>query len=73
MTDSLFRFAHLLIMWRERPARPGQPAVWRFSLEDVQTRERRGFADLDDLLAFLKSQMMDVEMTSDDRPSPDST
>ncbi len=72
MTGSPLRFIHLLTMWQERPARPGQPAVWRFSLEDVQTRERRGFADLDDLLAFLKSQMTDVEMTSDDRPSPDS-
>jgi hypothetical protein len=44
--------------------------VWRFSLEDVHTRERHGFADLDALLAFLKTQMTNGEITTDDRPSP---
>ena len=56
-TDSPLRFIHLLTMWRERPARPGQPAVWRFSLEDIQTRQRHGFADLDALVAFLRARM----------------
>jgi len=69
MSTPPLRSAYLLTLWRERPARSGQPAVWRFSLEDVQTRERRGFADLDALTAFLKSQMANVETTPDDCPS----
>lgn len=38
-------------MWAEQPAR--RPPVWRFSLEDVATGERYGFADLDALICHL--------------------
>jgi len=48
----------LLRVWRERPASPGRPAVWRFSLEDVRTRERRGFGDLEALVAFLRAEVI---------------
>ena len=30
--------------------------VWRASLEDVRTGERRGFASIDALLGFLREQ-----------------
>jgi hypothetical protein len=53
-------------MWRERPARPGQPAVWRFSLENIQTRERYGFADINALMAFLSEQLAEAETISPD-------
>ena len=36
-------------------AAPG--AGWRFSLEDPHTGERRGFAGLDALVAFLKTEL----------------
>jgi hypothetical protein len=68
MTESPLRFVHLLTLWQERPARPGQPAVWRFSLEDIQTRERHGFADIDALMAFLKTQIMQAETRPDSQP-----
>jgi hypothetical protein len=46
----------LLRFWQERPATEG-PAVWRFSVEDPVTRQRRGFADLQALTQFLASEI----------------
>ena len=45
---------YLLRIWRERPPAPGHPAAWRFSLEDVSTHRRRGFANLDSMVGFLQ-------------------
>ncbi len=46
--------SYLLRLWRvsgdDGPHRPGK-AVWRASLEDPHTRERKVFATLDDLRA----------------------
>ena len=47
--------AHLLRFWEERGQAPGQPVTWRFSLENVHTSERKGFADLETLLAHLQA------------------
>ena len=41
-------------------------AVWRASLESAQTGERRGFADLASLVAFLEEQT-DGDASQDDR------
>lgn len=49
--------AYILRLWQERAASSARPAVWRFSLEDTHTRQRRGFGDLDGLVAFLQAQM----------------
>lgn len=43
--------AYLLRCWEEPP---GSPAAWRFSLEDPHTGERRGFASLESLMAYLQ-------------------
>jgi hypothetical protein len=37
----------------------GQP-VWRFSLESPGSHERRVFGSLEELFAFLETQIMDV-------------
>ncbi len=48
--------AYLLRCWAER-GQDGTGAVhWRCSLEDPHTGERRGFADLAALLAFLDAE-----------------
>ena len=44
-------------MWRERPASPDHPAVWRYGLENVQTGQKRGFASLEALVTFFEQQM----------------
>lgn len=44
---------YLLRLWREQTASAEHPAAWRFVLEDPKTRQRRGFANLQALMAFL--------------------
>lgn len=48
--------AWLLRMWRESPYTP-----WRIALENVSTSERKGFADLETLLAYLQTIHADNE------------
>ena len=45
--------SYLLRLWQIESK--GQ-LVWRASLEDARTGERRGFASIDALLAFLREQ-----------------
>jgi hypothetical protein len=54
MTDDQRTYqAYLLRLWR---VNTGRAAVWHASLEDSRTGERKGFADLRGLLAFLEEQ-----------------
>jgi hypothetical protein len=54
--DPALRYhAYVLRFWREGGPPADPPAVWRFSLEDVETGERRGFINLDTLVAFLRT------------------
>jgi hypothetical protein len=48
--------AYLLRLWH---AGEGEAVVWRALLEDPRTGERRGFADLDSLFAFLNEMCRD--------------
>ena len=45
--------SYLLRLW---PAGVAHQQVWRASLEDVQSGERRGFANLEQLFVFLMEQ-----------------
>ena len=49
--------AYLLRFWQERGRDLARMVVWRFSLEDPHTGERRGFANMKELLAFLEERM----------------
>ncbi len=49
-------WSYLMRCWEEPSQTPDQPVLWRFSLEDVETGQRRGFHDLEALVAFLYSQ-----------------
>ena len=44
--------AYLIRLWQETPGAP-----WRASTQDVTTDERRGFANLESLFAFLMEQV----------------
>ncbi len=46
--------AYLLRLWQVTGDRR---LIWRASLEDVCTGERHGFADLEQLIAFLERQL----------------
>ena len=53
--------SYLLRLWRVSDAEESRPprrkATWRVSLEDPHTRERQGFAGLDELFEFLRRQI----------------
>ena len=55
---------YVLTAWQERSRDPAVPPVWRFSLLDPSTGQRRGFASLEALVAALKQELA-IE-TSDD-------
>jgi hypothetical protein len=44
--------AYILRLWEEN-GRCGLPGVWRCSLENLQTQQRRGFPNLEALFVFL--------------------
>ena len=49
---------YLLRCWQERSQQAeGLVVVWRFSLEDPHTGQRRGFASLEDLLVSLTTDL----------------
>ena len=54
-TKLLLYRSHLLRMWLETS--PSHPPRWRFSLEDVSSGARVGFADLDALTYHLLALM----------------
>jgi len=47
--------SQMLRMWAEPSTH--RPPVWRFSLEDVATGQRHGFADLEALICHLLALM----------------
>ena len=66
--------SYLLRLWREndgQEAHSVEAAVWRASLEEPQAGERRGFASLVGLFAFLekktKSSSPDPELPEEER------
>ena len=67
MTDKPLYLAYLLRLWQVR--REGH-LLWRVSLESPHTGERWGFADIEQLLAFLRMKT-EAEITSDVRSDGD--
>ena len=45
---------YLLRLWR---ITNGEQVIWRAALQDVRTGERRGFASLDQAVAFLRQEL----------------
>lgn len=64
--QTLQYLSYLLRCWEEERQTPYQPAVWRFSLENVQTGERYAFVDFDALLAFLHTQLKPTPSLGDE-------
>jgi hypothetical protein len=48
---------YLLRFWEEGRENPELPGTWRFSLEDPRTSQRRGFADLEAMVGFVRQEM----------------
>jgi hypothetical protein len=62
---------YLLRSWEVRSADADGPVAWRFSLEDPQTGERKGFGDLESLVAFLRARTV-LQLSADSQPAQDS-
>ena len=63
--DQTDNYAYILRLWRERPATPEQEAVWRISLTDARSGERRAFSGPEALLAFLRARVMEKQVTKE--------
>ncbi len=48
---------YLIRCWEERSRDLTAPTVWRFSLEDPQTGQRRGFASLEKMMGFIRGEL----------------
>ena len=60
--DSSPRYcAYLLRCWETPGQRPARPTTWRFSVEDIHTGERRGFASVQALIDFLETELASEE------------
>ena len=74
--DEVDYYSYLLRLWRESSAGDTGPElpessepgewVWRASLESPQAGERQGFANLEDLFAFLRQQTSLISETGRD-------
>ena len=51
----------LFTFWEERSQNPDASVVWRFSLTDSRTGQRYGFASLEEMIAFLKKELVSKE------------
>ena len=62
--------AYLLRCWEERGEQDDGGTVWRFSLVNPETNERRGFATPEALAAFL-TRLVDEESLRDEAGEDD--
>ena len=56
------RHSFILSLWSEGSPLPNAPTVWRYSLEDPHSAQRRGFKDLAELMQFLEARLAFPEM-----------
>lgn len=65
--QALRHHSFILSLWPEGGALPNGPPVWRYSLQDPLTSQRRGFKELADLVRFLEEwTAVPPELTSSD-------
>jgi hypothetical protein len=61
---------YILRFWETRSFPPDAPVTWRFSAQDPRPGVRRGFADLDGLMAFLAARTGEQAGPGDSRAFP---
>ena len=63
MQDDIRYHSYLLRLWSDKL---NSQLVWRASLESSSTGEKWGFAELDEMCAFLRQQVEKVSDTATD-------
>ncbi len=56
LDDQMNYSVFVLRMWQEKEAGQDQGVAWRFSLEDPNTSERKGFTSMEALLDFIEQK-----------------
>jgi hypothetical protein len=56
-------YIYLLKLWPERSHDNGETLSWRYSIEDPITGLRKGFAELEDFLAYVQAQIVEIIAT----------
>jgi len=56
-------YIYLLKLWPERSHDNGETLSWRYSIEDPITGLRKGFAELEDFLAYVQVLMVEIIST----------
>jgi hypothetical protein len=51
--------AFMLRCWEVRSPDPEGRTTWRFGVEDPHTGQKHGFADLEALIAFLQTELLE--------------
>ena len=46
---------YVMRLWRDKTPSEEIPSGWRFSIENPSTGQRRGFSNLEELVAFLEN------------------
>ncbi len=55
--------SYVICCWQERSVHAGREImVWRFSMQNPRTNQRRGFATLESLLVSLQAELADDEV-----------
>ena len=55
--------SYVVCCWQERSVHAGREiTVWRFSLQNPRTNQRRGFATIESLLVSLQAELTDDEV-----------
>lgn len=53
-------YIYLLKLWPEHSQDNGETLSWRYSVEDPITGLRKGFAHLEDFLAYVRAQIVEI-------------
>lgn len=62
--------SYIIRCWQEPSVHAGKKTrIWRFSLHNPQTNQRRGFATFEALLISLQAELADDNVDSDVTPS----
>ena len=56
--------SYVLTFWEERSQDTDTPVIWRFSLQDPRTGQRHGFASLEEMVGFVRAELV----SSQDNP-----
>ena len=71
MSQSASYYIYLLKLWPERSQDNGETLSWRYSVEDPITGLRKGFAQFEDFLTYIQTQIAEIITARNSADSPE--